>query len=323
MRRIADGTVGAEVIDGIALVLPGVGEVGAGFGGDHGWQDTVVVNVVPVVAGCRRDNDAFEPLDAAAADLARNDYPERLAVVGVERFAVHLVGDHDASLGVHGPAQPYGCAVVPVGKLVGTLKEDILCSPLWPGSCQQIAERDARPERRRDACGTPGETLALSHHILLFPPVARAHKCDGVGDLLIVADQIPQGHRDRPLHQTLDGKLPVEHVVVFDSRHGAMVPDIVEILGRQEAFVIEVAQGGLDVEGVHSGESNEPGVSLHVAVGCSEILVQNLVLLGPRREGIRSWRFLFQVSEAEQGIEVVGFIQVARVSARCDLGHRV
>ena len=105
VRRVGDGRVGAEIVDGVALVLPPFGLVGGFFGADHGGQDTVVVDVVVVVARLRAEDEPAKPLHAASSDLARDDGAERLAVIRPQGLTVHLVRKHDAAVRVHGPVE--------------------------------------------------------------------------------------------------------------------------------------------------------------------------------------------------------------------------
>src|SRR5687768_15297361 len=105
MTRITGSAVGVEIVDGITLVFPCVRQIGARFWGDHRWQHTVIVDVIPVIAGLACDNDAGEPLDTSAPDLSWNDDPQWFAMVRVKQLAVHPVGNHDAAFRVHCPAE--------------------------------------------------------------------------------------------------------------------------------------------------------------------------------------------------------------------------
>ena len=73
MHRVCHGGVGREIIDGISLIHPPVLVVGRFFWRHGGWQHSVVVNVVPVVARLVGDDELLEPFHATASDLARND----------------------------------------------------------------------------------------------------------------------------------------------------------------------------------------------------------------------------------------------------------
>src|SRR5207247_3534195 len=80
---VGGGAVGVEVVDGVSLVLPRFRQVRALFGGDHGGQHPVVVDVVPVIARRVDEDDLPQPFDAPAADLTGDDDAQGLSVVRV------------------------------------------------------------------------------------------------------------------------------------------------------------------------------------------------------------------------------------------------
>ncbi|CRK36425.1 hypothetical protein BN1708_007025, partial [Verticillium longisporum] len=97
MGWVAGGAVGVEVVNGVTLVLPSVGQIGTGVGRDHCRKNAVVVDVIPVIAWLLGDDDFLQPLDAASANLSRDDDSYWPAVVRVEELAVHAVADSDAA----------------------------------------------------------------------------------------------------------------------------------------------------------------------------------------------------------------------------------
>lgn len=130
--------------------------------------------MVPVIARRGRDYQPSQPLDAAAADLARHDDAQGAAVVGPQRGAVHAVGEHDSLVWLRGPVQLEGGAVVAVWlvrwvrstiekgygtdrtrwgfnvsyKLVGAFHADVFCSAEGSRPAQQVGHQRACEEGR-------------------------------------------------------------------------------------------------------------------------------------------------------------------------------
>ncbi|ROW16682.1 hypothetical protein VPNG_01740 [Cytospora leucostoma] len=280
VRRPRDRAVGVQVVDGIPLVPPRLGHVAALLGADGRRQDPVVVDVIPAIARRGRDDDPLQPLDAPPADLAGYDDPQGLPVVGRERLPVHAVRHEHPAHGVHGPAELDARAVPAVGQGVGALEADVPGAPgPGPGAAgdgtrpgEQLVQGHAGPQGGREARGAPGEAAGLADDVLLLAAVPRAHERDGVRGLLVFGEELAEGGGEGLLDQPLDAEGPVEDLVVVDHGDGAVVPDEVEVLGGDEAFLPEGRQGRLDVEGVDSGEAYQAGVPRHVAVRRLEVL---------------------------------------------------
>jgi len=58
-----------------------------------------------------------------------------------------------------------------------------------------------------------------------------------------------------------DFKFPIENLVIFTSGNMAMITHIVKVFASQEAFVVQVVQGWLDIEGVDSSETDQTRIS--------------------------------------------------------------
>lgn len=204
VRRIRDRRVARKVEDGIPLVHPPRLVIRALLRAHRRRQHAVVVDVVPVVAGLVRDDELLEPLDAAAADLAWDHRAQRLAVVRAEHLAVHLVREHHASVGVHGPVQLDRGAVVAVGELVGALHAHVSGAALGLGDFEQLLHHCSGPERGGDAGGAPGEAFGFADDVLLFSSVAGAHEGYRTGDLGVAGYKVFEGECYGVLYESGD-----------------------------------------------------------------------------------------------------------------------
>ena len=116
-------------------------------------------------SSCRRasswSGDAREPLDAAGADVARHHHPQRRAVDGRQRPAVHRVGQQHLRAAAPcraGSSRRTGSGGRAArsrrgrGRRRGALR-------LGPGRGQHLAQRHARPLGVADRLGAPGKLV--------------------------------------------------------------------------------------------------------------------------------------------------------------------
>lgn len=69
-------------------------------------QNSVVVNMIPVVAWLVGKDQFLDPFHAPSTDLAWDDGTQRTAMIRTQGLAIHFVGQHNSSVRVHDPIQP-------------------------------------------------------------------------------------------------------------------------------------------------------------------------------------------------------------------------
>jgi hypothetical protein len=77
-------------------------------------ENLVVVVVIPIVTGLGRHYQTSQPLHASATDLSWDNSTQWPTVVGPQRRAIHAMGEHDTSVGVHRPVQLERRAIVSI-----------------------------------------------------------------------------------------------------------------------------------------------------------------------------------------------------------------
>ena len=152
-----------------------------------------LVHVVPGLelagVGLGEDVDPLEPLHRGDGVPVGYDEPERGAVIGSQRFAVHLVGEQDVRgrVGRLGQRQrTHEGQVVLVGlredrlqvvrPVVGALEPDVDAISGWLDQGKHVAEPYAGPSCCRDGVVAPRLTRRQGPH--LQPAVARALERD-------------------------------------------------------------------------------------------------------------------------------------------------
>jgi hypothetical protein len=112
------------------------------------------------------DIDSREPLHGRHAIPVGHDEPERRAVICRQRFAVHLVGDHDLGRGVDGVRQVQRAnvgdvVVLVVRPVIGTFEQHIHAVRVGFGLREQLVQQYTRPLRGRDAFQPHGSPTGI------------------------------------------------------------------------------------------------------------------------------------------------------------------
>lgn len=71
--------------------------------------------MVPIRTRGVCEDQSLQPFDTASAYLAGNNNAQRTTVIWTERFPIHFVGEHDASIEIQGPVELDRCAIVSIG----------------------------------------------------------------------------------------------------------------------------------------------------------------------------------------------------------------
>lgn len=171
------------------------------------------------------------------------------------------MSQHHAFVLVHGPVELDGCAIVAIGQFVCTLHAHVLGTSFGLGLAENITEDDTSPESGGYASRTPREAFCLPDDVLFFPSVTSTDERDGVCVLLILFQQIGEGHGDGVFDHAFDRKGPVGNGIVLDLWNMAMVTNVEQLGTCQEAFVVEVGKGCFDIEGMYTSETNQSRVS--------------------------------------------------------------
>ena len=269
MAGRGDDRVDVELVDDVLRLVPpplDLGDLGI-----HVRREHAVVHVVVVVVGLLPlHHNLLEELDHAATDETRDDHPDREAVVWRQVPAVVLVGDEDVIGGIHGVLHLQGGPVGAVGALrellLGAAEGDVLGAVLWrlgADVVEEVAEAHARPVAGRDASGAPVEPDRLLDHVLLLAAVPGADQRDRDRDRR-QSHEVVHGERLWLAAHALHGH-PV--LLPLDLCSRAVVADVVEARGGDEAVAHEVGERGLAVEGVAARQADQVGVAGHPAVG--------------------------------------------------------
>jgi hypothetical protein len=81
---------------------------------DNSRKHSVIIDVVPVIAGFIGQNEFCQPFDTSTTDLSWHNGSQGASMVRTKIFAVHFVGKHDASIGIHDPVELDGCSIISV-----------------------------------------------------------------------------------------------------------------------------------------------------------------------------------------------------------------
>lgn len=74
--------------------------------------------MIPILARSICNNELLKPFDASSTDLSWYNSSQWASMIRSQRFAIHLVGEHNTPTGVHNPVELDRRPVVPIRLIV-------------------------------------------------------------------------------------------------------------------------------------------------------------------------------------------------------------
>lgn len=194
-------------------------------------------------------------------------------------LSVHRPRQQHPLLLLSRPPQPLTRPVLPVRKVLRSLKNDMLGSSVtllskdalsaWSNVVDDVRQVDAGEERRAESCRSPRETERLGDDVLLFTTVTGADEGDGKGDRLELGrvDEVGEGEGARTVDETGDVESPFRRFVEGDLRDDAVIADVEETGRREESGVPKVGEWRLRVERPFSGQTDEGCIANDPLIG--------------------------------------------------------
>jgi hypothetical protein len=191
----------------------------------------VIVAVILLVT----DPNPCEPLDASAANIARNNQSNWKTVIGRKWLIIHLVCQQHVVAWVHNELERKAGRVFAFTGIIGSFKVDPLSSfDCHTNATQDIAYADTSPICATSSTRTPIKALAFANEVELPSTVAIASKRDrNVDTLPSLAAQV--------VHFNLQGAIAnIKHMLFpVQTWNAAMVSDVVKVIRGDETGIEE------------------------------------------------------------------------------------
>lgn len=149
--------------------------------GDESWKDAVIPDVVVTVVFMVTDPDPLQPFDAASPDIAGDHDSDGIPMIRREGNIVHLVGENDIVLLIHGILKRDAGRVLAITWLVSAFKVDpkpfpaLLCKVFRDSYLKKhVAHQSTLPVCATNTARSPAKTFAPANHVEFLASVAVA-----------------------------------------------------------------------------------------------------------------------------------------------------